>query len=70
MMFDSGMFLLSFDIDYIGWKHQAYCRVTLFVAELCERVNKVGVRWILKVCKRARARVRSEYTFAKLRQKW
>ena len=23
MMFDSGMFLLSFDTDYIGWKHQA-----------------------------------------------
>ena len=25
-MFDSGMFLLSFDTDYIGWKHQALCR--------------------------------------------
>ena len=23
MMFDSGMFLLSFDTDYIGWKHRA-----------------------------------------------
>ena len=23
MMFDTGMFLLSFDTDYIGWKHQA-----------------------------------------------
>ena len=22
-MFDSGMFMLSFDTDYIGWKHQA-----------------------------------------------
>ena len=23
MMFDSGMFWLSFDTDYIGWKHRA-----------------------------------------------
>ena len=23
MMFNSGMFLLSFDTDYIGWKHRA-----------------------------------------------
>ena len=23
MVFDSGMFLLSFDADYICWKHQA-----------------------------------------------
>ena len=23
MMFDTGMFLLSFDTDYIGWKHWA-----------------------------------------------
>ena len=23
MMFDTTMFLLSFDTDYIGWKHQA-----------------------------------------------
>ena len=27
IMFDSGMFLLSFDTDYIGWKHRAWCRV-------------------------------------------
>ena len=23
LCFDSGMFLLSFDTDYIGWKHRA-----------------------------------------------
>ena len=23
MMLDSGMFLLNFDTDYIGWKHRA-----------------------------------------------
>ena len=23
VMFDTAMFLLSFDTDYIGWKHQA-----------------------------------------------
>ena len=27
MVFDTGMLLLSFDTDYIGWKHQGLCRV-------------------------------------------
>ena len=27
MMFDTTMFLLSFDTDYIGWKHQAYAGI-------------------------------------------
>ena len=39
MMFDSGMFLLSFDTDYIGWKHRAWCRVASYVCEISDETD-------------------------------
>ena len=47
MMFDSGMFLLSFDTDYNGWKHRAWCRVRMFyVTSMLFTVTKGHKVWL------------------------